>query len=52
MDRCDVNFEMMIKFGNPHKELIRSIESTNAELLIMGHRGQTGLFGIGSFPKK
>jgi len=52
MNRCDVDFEGVIKFGNSQKELISFIESTNADLLVMGHRGQTGFFGIGSFAGK
>lgn len=50
--RCGVKFEGMIKFGNSQKELIKEIQSTKADLLIMGHRGQTGFFGIGSLAEK
>lgn len=50
--RCGVKFEGMVKFGNAQKELIKEIESTKADLLVMSHRGQTGFFGVGSFAKK
>ncbi len=50
--RCGVKFEGMIKFGNSQKELLKEIQSTKAELLVMGHRGQTGFFGIGSLAEK
>ncbi len=50
--RCGVNFEGMVTFGTTQKELIKEIESTRADLLVMGHRGQTGFFGVGSFAEK
>jgi len=50
--RCNVKFESLIKFGNAQKELFNTINTTKADLLIMGHRGQTGFFGIGSFAEK
>jgi nucleotide-binding universal stress UspA family protein len=52
MIRCKVQFESVIKFGNAQKELSTVIEATKADLLIMGHRGQTGFFGVGSFAEK
>lgn len=52
MNRCDADFNGVIKFGNSQKELIAYIESSKADLLVMGHRGQTGFFGIGSFAEK
>lgn len=52
MVRCNVKFEGMIKFGNSQKELMSLIDSTQADLLVMGHRGQTGFFGVGSFAEK
>ncbi len=52
MLRCKVKFETIIKFGNSQKELMGQIDTLKADLLVMGHRGQTGLFGIGSFAEK
>ncbi len=52
MVRCLVQFEMTIKFGNSQKELINLIESTNADLLVMGHRGENTFFGVGSLAEK
>jgi nucleotide-binding universal stress UspA family protein len=50
--KCQIQTEGMIKFGNSQKELLSTIDSTKADLLIMGHRGHTGFFGVGSFAEK
>lgn len=52
IDRCNVDFQKIIKFGNAQQELIDLLKSTLPDLLIIGHRGQTGFFGIGSFAEK
>jgi nucleotide-binding universal stress UspA family protein len=52
MSRCNVQYETIIKFGNSQKELMNVLASTKADLLIMGHRGQTGFFSLGSFAEK
>lgn len=50
--RCGLTFTAMIKFGNPLNELKTCIDTMQADLLIMGQRGETGLFAMGSFTEK
>lgn len=52
MVRCEVEFEGLIKFGNAHKELLSLVTSSDTHVLVMGHKGQTGLFSLGSFAEK
>lgn len=52
MIRNKVQFESIIKFGNSQEELLKVIEASKADILVMGHRGETSFFGIGSFAEK
>lgn len=52
MVRNKVQFEINIKFGNSQQELLKLIEASKADMLVMGHRGETSFFGIGSFAEK
>lgn len=52
MSRCNVNFDWIIKSGNPHHEIVNTIKETNTDLLIIGHKGESNFFGLGSFARK
>ena len=52
MKKLDVQFDSKILFGDNFNLLHEAIEKEKADLLIMGHRGEKGLFQIGSFAKK
>ncbi|MFP5492351.1 MAG: universal stress protein [Bacteriovoracia bacterium] len=52
MVRNKLESEIMIKFGNSQEELLKVIEASKADILVMGHKGETSFFGIGSFAEK
>ena len=47
-----INQEGIVRFGNPQEELLKLINETQTDLLILGHRGKTGFFEVGSLAEK
>jgi nucleotide-binding universal stress UspA family protein len=52
MTKLDVKFDTKILYGDQYHSLHEAIKEEKADLLIMGHRGEKGLFQLGSFAKK
>lgn len=52
MKKCGVSFETKLLFGEAYPEMMSLLKRTEADLLIMGHRGVKSIFPIGSFAKK
>lgn len=50
--RCDVGFSGVVKFGNAQQVLVDFLATQSADLLVLGHRGETGLMRLGSFAQK
>lgn len=52
MKKLDVKFDAKILYGDNFTVLHDAIKEEKADLLLMGHRGEKGLFQVGSFAKK
>lgn len=50
--RCGVGYSGIVKFGNSQQVLLDFLASQSADLLVLGHRGETNLLRLGSFAQK